>query len=219
MTRSTFDPALTLHRTSDAEELQRLESLRARLRLAASLVAERVFLREIALVIAEPIARILPANLQAEKHLQRALAPVLTTDEREAVAQHAEDIADTLARAWVDLWARTLANGASRITHTAPTEPTLSATWSETLSQLGLTSTEADEIFSGFYRALHDEGAVFALPQGLVIDGRTSDLWLKRAQGEGALEGQVEEYAVSGQQLRSADVVANVPDAQKRKPG
>lgn len=225
MTRSSLDPSVLAPATANADPETPLEFLRQQLRGTARKVAERVFLREVALVVTDPANKLFTANsqtkMQATAQLTEALRKSLTQEELDGIAAHAEDIADTLSRAWVDLWARTLTDDSKKITGVAPTESHLSAAWSEVLAQLGLETAESTEIFQVFYRSVHEQGTVIALPNGLVLDGRTSDLWLRKQSAESS--ALVDEFAMSGQQLRessqnaSADPAAGAGGEQKRK--
>ncbi len=219
MTRSSLDPSVLPSHLAGREDQARLEYLRQQLRGVSRAVAEKVFLREVSTMFTSQIPRSLLARFQAESPLNDALRRTLTDDERDGIDAHAADIADTLSRAWVDLWSRTLSDDAKKITETAPAEPALRAVWDEVLAQLGLQFSESVEIFQGFYRAIHEQGAVVPLPNGLVLDGRSSDLWMRRQTSGASDQSMVEEFAVSGQQLRTEESATKSLGEQKRKPG
>jgi hypothetical protein len=146
----------------------------------------------------------------------RAVLAALDEDERAAIAAHGQEIAATLARAWVDLWSRAAleADGALRVTSVAPAGEPMASAWAECASQLGLDRSEADSVLESLLERVRREGLSVELPLGLRLDGRASDLWLHHSSQPGALP---EEIARSGAQLRGPAI--SLDEARKRRGG
>lgn len=222
MARTPLDPSLLDGGDPDRDRTL-LSSLERSLLPSAQSLAERVFAREVLDAIDGPSAHALAAMSRAPLPIDRAragrtqaLLDALDADERAAIASHAADIAGTLARAWVDLWFRAASEseGALRVDRSVPAQPELDRAWSESAAQLGLAREEADGLVLAFCQQIRSEGAQVALPLGLAIDGRASDLWLHRDGSIGALPDEV---LRSGEQLRGPAI--SLDDARKRRGG
>jgi hypothetical protein len=219
MARTPLDPSLL---RSDADhDASRLDAVIASLRPGARALAERVFAAEVLDAVDGPAQHALasiakgPVDFAPVRSARAAgLLDALTPDERDAIEAHGDDIASTLARAWVDLWSRAAAmsDGALRVDRAAPESAPLDATWAECAAQLGLDRPHADALLMEFCQRIRSEGATLLLPLGLVLDGRASDLWLHR---EGAVGALPDEIARSGEQLRAPAI--SLDEARKRR--
>lgn len=224
MTRTPLDPSLLDH-ADPARDAVLLDGIVQSLRPSARALAARVFAREVIDAIDGPTTSALAALLKDRSSVDftavhdaraRALLDSLSAEERAAIDEHAEDIASTLARAWVDLWSRAAseADGALRVDRAVPDERSLDQSWAECAAQLGLERAEADALVLAFCQRIRSEGATVALPLGLALDGRASDVWLHR---EGAIGALPEEVVRSGEQLRGPAI--SLDDARKRRGG
>jgi hypothetical protein len=220
MARTPLDPSLLAAADAD-RDASRLDAVVASLLPGARALAERVFAAEVLDAVDGPaqhaLASIAKSALDfAPVRSARAagLLDALTQDERDAIEAHGDDIAGTLARAWVDLWSRAAAqtDGALRVDRAAPESAPLEAAWAECAAQLGLDRAQADALVMDFCQRIRSEGSALHLPLGLVLDGRASDLWLHR---EGALGALPEEIVRSGEQLRAPTI--SLDEARKRR--
>jgi hypothetical protein len=222
MSRTPLDPSLL---GDDAQDHALLDAWIARLRPAADALAMQVFLREVVDAMTAPAEHALrsiardPGSLRSEPArdaLAKQVAATLRPDEREGVRAHGEEIADALGRAWVDLWhtAVSTSDGALRVGAATPDDAALHRAWSETAELLGLSRAEADGLVLEACAAMHRAGETVALPLGLSLDARASDLWMHRTGEAGALP---EEIARSGAQLRGP--AASLDEARRRRGG
>jgi hypothetical protein len=224
MTRTPLDPSL-LGASDPARDQALLDAIVQSLRPSARALAARVFAREVLDAVDGPSEHALASLAKDHASLDfaavregraRALLDSLSEQERAAIDEHGEDIASTLARAWVDLWSRAAAesDGALRVDRAVPDQRAIDESWSECAAMLGLDRAEADGLVLAFCQRIRSEGATVSLPLGLAIDGRASDLWLHREGARGALP---EEVVRSGEQLRAPAI--SLDEARKRRGG
>ncbi|MBL8684289.1 MAG: hypothetical protein JNK05_34260 [Myxococcales bacterium] len=227
MSRTPLDPTLLgADSAQDARDHALLSALVEGLTPRADVLATDVFVREIGDALdAEAHAAIAAVVVGARDKLDfstaranrtRAILAVLDDDERAAIAEHAREIASTLARAWIDLWSRAAAEseGALRIERVAPPQEPLARAWDECAAQLGLDRAEADSVLDALLGRVRREGLSVELPLGLRLDGRASDLWIHHSSQAGALP---DEIARSGAQLRGPAI--SLDEARKRRGG
>jgi hypothetical protein len=215
MARTPLDPSLLdAHPERSGADAERLQALVRELSPAAHALAEAVFVREVADTIDGPARAALASIARDPRALDfsaieaaraAALRAALSRDEREAIAAHAEEIASTLAGAWVDLWSRAVADSedALRVQTVAPDAASLAAAWAQTAALLGLSVAEADALVRSLLERVRRDGIILELPLGLQLDGRATDLWMHHASRPSALAAEV---VRSGEQLRGPAV-------------
>ncbi|MDP3278181.1 MAG: hypothetical protein Q8Q09_23545 [Deltaproteobacteria bacterium] len=222
MTRSPLDPSLSPPDESE-DTLGLLAAFEEHLRPTAIELATALFVGEIAEVLYAPAEHLVGPWLATSEEseqalrasrllLERRLRAQLSDSELAAITTHADELTQGLASGWINAWSHEAQRAEGRLRCDVSVPISQRESWMGLAEELGLSGAEADAVISTLYQTLLAEGTRVELPLGLVLDARTSAVWLYPRALEAAAPAEV---AQSGAQPRAA--TTSVFDALRKR--